>query len=359
MGANDMTQTDTAARAAEQAARGQARAAPAAGIPGLVLRPYAGEADIPEMVRIQNAEWAADGTSYRETVAEQAAWFGHSSDQFDAARDLTIAEVNGRMVGHARRDWVDTNDGLREYRSRGAVDPAWRQRGVGTALLRDGERLSGALASAHDTDRVRVLGIFAEERNAGANALAIRFGYAPVRWFFDMERAGLDASLPDLPPLPDGIDVRAVEPDHLLAFWRADVEAFRDHWGGGDDSEEAFRRYQDSPNFDPSLWVVAWAGSEIAAGVVNSIYPQENEATGRRRGWLDSVFTRRPWRRRGVASALIVRSLHVLAARGMEAAALGVDADNPTGALRLYEAFGFAVSERSTAYRKPLDGPST
>jgi len=335
-------------------------AAPAAEmIPGLVLRPYAGEADIGEIVRIQNAEWAADGTGYRETVAEMVAWFGHPSAQFDAARDVTIAEVDGRMVGHARRGWVDTNDGLREYRSGGAVDPAWRRRGIGTALLKDGERLSGALASAHDTDRPRVLGTFAEQRNAGANALALQFGYEPVRWFFDMERGALDTSLPDLPPLPDGIDVRPVEPEHLLPFWRADVEAFRDHWGGGDDSDEAFRRYQDSPDFDPSLWVVAWAGSEIAAGVVNTIYPAENEATRRRRGWLDSVFTRRPWRRRGVASALIARSLHTLAARGMDTAVLGVDADNPNGALHLYESFGFAVTDRSTAYRKPMDGPST
>jgi mycothiol synthase len=343
--------THAAARAAEPGA--------ASGIRDLFLRPYAGEADIPEMVRIQNAEWAADGVGYRETVEEMVAWFGHASEQFDPARDLSIAEVEGRMVGHARRDWVDTNDGLREYRSRGAVDPAWRRRGVGTALLRDGERRAGALAAAHDTTRPRVHAIFAEERSLGANALATRFGYEPVRWFFDMERPALDVTLPDLPPLPDGIEVRPLPPDELLAFWRADVEAFRDHWGGGDDSDEALRRHQDSPNFDPSLWVVAWAGSEIAAGVIITIYPQENEATGRRRGWLDSVFTRRPWRRRGLASALIARSLHVLAGRGMQTAALGVDADNPSGALHLYESFGFAVTERSTAYRKPMDGPST
>ncbi|MEO5987060.1 MAG: GNAT family N-acetyltransferase, partial [Candidatus Limnocylindria bacterium] len=115
-------------------------AAHAATIPGLVLRPYAGEADLPEMVRIQNAEWVADGLGYHETVAEQAAFHAHPSAQFDPARDVVVAEVDGRVVGHARCDWVDTSDGMREYRSRGAVDPAWRRRGVGGALLAECER---------------------------------------------------------------------------------------------------------------------------------------------------------------------------------------------------------------------------
>jgi len=338
--------TDTAARAAE--------------IEGLVLRAYAGEVDIPEMVRIQNAEWESDGLGYRETIGELLASFSHISDQFDPARDLTIAEVGGRMVGHARRDWVDTNDGLREYRSRGAVDPAWRRRGLGTALLSDGERQLSALASTHETDRPRVLGTFTEGRSPGAQALAEGTGYRQVRWFFDMERPGLQVELPVLPALPDGLEVRPVLTEQLLQIWRADIEAFRDHWGGGDESEQAFRRYQDAPDFDPSLWVVAWDGDEVAAAVVNTIYPAENEAIGRRRGWLDSVFTRRAWRKRGLASALIVRSLHVLAERGMETAMLGVDADNPSGALRLYESFGFAVTDRGQAWRKPMEeGPTT
>ncbi len=331
-------------------------AATAAEIPGLVLRPYVGEADIPDMVRIQNAEWEADGLAYRETADEYVAMAAHPSAQFDASRDTTIAEVDGRMVGHARRDWVDTNDGLREYRGRGAVDPAWRRRGIGRALLEAGERQARAMSAAHDVDRPRVLGTFAEDRNAGANALVRRLGYEQARWFFDMQRPRLDLELPDIAPLPPGITVRPVEAEHLRAIWQADTEAFHDHWGGHDESDAAFERMKADPNFDSTLWVVAWDDDEVVSACQNTIYAHENEATGRRVGWLDTVFTRRAWRKRGIAGALIARSLHVLAERGMDAALLGVDAENPSGALHLYESYGFAVADRASAWRKPMAG---
>jgi len=327
----------------------------AAGIPGLVLRSYAGESDLPEMVRIQNAEWAADGLGYRETVAEQAAYFAHPSAQFDPARDAIVAEVDGVMVGHARSDWVDATDGVREYRSRGAVDPAWRRRGIGGVLLAEGERKLRLLAAAHHTDRPRVFGTWAQERNVGANLLAERSGYRPARWFFDMERHGLDRDLPEIRPLPEGIEIRPVTADQLRTIWDADVEAFRDHWGGGDESDEALQRFLDAPDNDPSIWVVAWDADEVVSACINVIYAHENAETGRRRGWLESVFTRRAWRKRGVAGVLIDRSFHALAERGMDTAALGVDADNPSGALHLYESHGFAITERGTAWRKPME----
>ena len=110
-------------------------------------------------------------------------------------------------------------------------------------------------------------------------------------------------------------------------------------------------RWRESPEFDPSLFLVAWEGDEIAGGVLNAIYEAENQELGLNRAWLDSVFTRRPWRRRGLARNLIARSLHLLRERGLTGAALGVDADNPSGALGLYESVGFAVTERSTAFR--------
>lgn len=321
---------------------------------GFRLRPYAGEADIPAIVDVTNRALEHDAVPFRWSVPDAKARYSHPSEMFNAARDVTIAEVDGVPVAYGDRSWVDTTlEYFREYRCDGAVLPEWRRQGVGTTLLAENIRLQTELARTHDTDRPRILGSWTSDRMAGAHALLRKFGYEKVRWFFEMTRP-VNEPIPDV-PMPDGLEVRPVRPEMLRQIWDADVEAFQDHWGGFDSSDASFKRWQEDPSFDPSLWVIAYDGDEVAGGVVNGIDAEENAALGVKRGWLHSVFTRRPWRRRGLARALIARSLVAIRERGMDTGILGVDADNPTGALGLYEGIGFGVAERSTAWRKPLD----
>lgn len=328
-------------------------AATAAGIPGFVIRPYAGEADIPEIVRVTNADLAADGVRERASIGELTSQFRRSSDAFEPMRDILMAESERVVIGTVRIDWIDTADGKREFRSRGAVDPAWRRRGVGRSLLTAAVSLMRERLAESPTDRPVVIGMFVDEVQTARAALVRSEGYEPVRWFFEMERS-VEGELPAEPVLPDGIELRPASRDDAHRIWEADHEAFRDHWGGFDTSEGAFLRWVESAEFRPELFVVAWDGDEIAGAVLNAIYHDENVELGMRRGWLDSVFTRRPWRGRGLARALIVRSLRVIANQGLDTAALGVDVDNPSGALRLYESCGFAVRDRAAAWQRPL-----
>lgn len=323
-------------------------------ISNLAIRLYAGEADIPELVRLINAENEADSIAERETVAGMRAWLSNPSAQFDPSRDVALAELDGHPVGMASQDWVDTRDGeMRDFRLWGAVDPEYRRRGIGTALLADNERRARALWSSAPTGRRPVFGAFSADGRPAAKLLE-GAGYEVVRWFLDMVRPTLDDAASDV-PLPDGFELRPVTREQYPAIWKANREAFRDHWGGSDESEAAMRRFLEGPDADPSLWLIAWDGDEIAGGIINGIHPDENEALGIRRGWLDSVFTRRQWRRRGLARALIARSLVLLRDRGMTSAGLGVDADNPSGALGLYEEAGFEIDERFNAWRKPME----
>src|SRR4029078_5446059 len=85
-------------------------------VAGLRLRPYAGEADLADNARIENAEAAEDGLQRRFSIEELASFFARSSDSFDPARDVTIAELDGRVVGVGQREIVDTTDTRREYR---------------------------------------------------------------------------------------------------------------------------------------------------------------------------------------------------------------------------------------------------
>jgi ribosomal protein S18 acetylase RimI-like enzyme len=180
-------------------------------------------------------------------------------------------------------------------------------------------------------------------------------GYAVARYFFDMLRPSLDEV--DVPPMPDGIEIRPIGSDResIRQLWDADVEAFADHWGGFDASDAAFDRAFADPEADPSLYVVAWDGDEIAGAVTNAIYHEENARFGRKRGWLETVFVRRQWRRRGLGAAIVARALVRQREAGMTEAMLGVDAENPTGALGLYEGLGFEVAQRSSAYIRSLE----
>lgn len=319
----------------------------------LRIRRYAGPGDIGDLVRVANASFAAERVEEVWTVEGIGSWLGHASDQFDPARDVVVVELDGQIVAIGRVEWVDTRDGeYREYRVFGAVDPAFQRRGIGTALLAAMESHAGELASAHVHDRKPLLASFAPTGRPAEDLLR-GADYEPARWFFDLVRPTLDGIVET--PMPAGLEIRPVTPDQHEAIWRANREAFRDHWGGADESLEQLQRILGDPDTDPTLWLIAWDGDEIAGGVWNAIRAAENEAHGLRRGWLDSVFTRRPWRRRGLAGALIGRSLTLLRERGMTSAILGVDADNPTGALGLYESAGFVEHDRFVALRKPLE----
>jgi mycothiol synthase len=319
-------------------------------VQGLRLRPYAGEADLPGLVRVFNAESEADGLHHRTSLEDLTAALGHPSASFDAARDVTVAELDGRIVGSSHREAIDTTDGLREYRLNGEVDPAYRRRGIGRALLEEGKRRLREIAATDGSTLPRMFGSWSFEKQASATALLQSDGFTQARYFFDMVRANL-SDVPDV-PLPEGLELRPIDRSMAKQVWDADVEAFADHWGGFDGSDAHLQRWLENPATDLSMWVVAFDGDEVAGGIINSIDKTQNEALGLQRGWLNSVFTRRAWRRRGLATALIAESLRLHRDRGMTSAALGVDADNPSGALGLYEGLGFRVDGRAMAWRK-------
>ena len=321
-------------------------------IPGLRFRGYAGEDDLPGIARVVNAEREADGRQ-DPTSAERLALSYRYPTNFDPDLDIVLAEVEGVIVGYGFTDWADETDGSRGYRVAGYVDPAWRRRGIGGALLAANEHRALEVAQAHETDRPRHFTAWTWDTNEGAASLAMHTGYTAVRRFFEMVRADLREVA--LHPLPGGIDVRPATTEDARRVYGADIEAFRDHWGDNEGSEADFRQWTEDERFDPSLWVVAWDGDEVAGHVICEIDRIANERYGRRNGHIDSVAVRRPWRRQGLARALLSRALLLLRERGMSRASLEVDAENPNQALALYRDVGFDVQMSATAYRKPLE----
>ena len=111
-----------------------------------------------------------------------------------------------------------------------------------------------------------------------------------------------------------------------------------------------------APNFRATLSYVAVANGEVVSYALNGVYPEDFATRGRREGWIDTLGTRRAWRGRGLASALITRSMQAFAADDLDHAALGVDTANPTGAFGVYAALGFTEVTQSLSLAKDI-GP--
>jgi mycothiol synthase len=267
---------------------------------------------------------------------------------------MLIAEIDGQLVGEA--DGTATiRAGYPVHMLWGRVHPDWRRRGIGRALFRWNERR--ARERVVDEPQLggpsAVIGGFASEFEPGAEALFESEGYRAFRYAFTMIHRHLQDAEPIA--LPEGLEIRPVTQDQHRRIFDADDEAFHDHFEHRTATEADFVATFTQPDLDTSLWKIGWDGDQVAGGIMTTIWKEENEALGVKRGWLESVFTRRPWRRRGIGRALIAATLVELRERGIEEALLGVDAENPTGALALYEGLGFEVKVRTKRYRKPLE----
>jgi ribosomal protein S18 acetylase RimI-like enzyme len=250
--------------------------------------------------------------------------------------------------------WSKHEDGLRSYTTFGFMLGEWRRKGIGTAMLKYGEKRLREIAATHPQDGPRAFQIyFVDENEKGTLALLEKAGYTPIRYGFSMVR-DLSEPFPEA-PMPEGLEVRPVEKEHLRAIWEADMESFRDHWGFSAPTEERYLGWINQPDFNPSLFKVAWDGNQVAGAVQNFINAEENLEYNRKRGYTEGIFTRRPWRKRGLAKSLIVQSMKMFKEMGMTETALGVDAENPNGALRLYQSAGYREVKKGITWRKPME----
>ena len=253
-----------------------------------------------------------------------------------------VATPQGRIVGYGD---VEDREHVRLY-SFVHVHPEYWGRGIGTHLL----RLTEARARQHILQARSGIRISLNNWIGGVNEAARRLlqqeGYTQIRHSWRMEIELGEAPL--LPEWPEGITIRTFVPGQdEFAVYAADQEAFQDHWGHMPIDFELWEHWAlKREGFDPSLWFLAVAGDEIAG---LSLCKYEMDL-----GWVDTLAVLRPWRRKGLGMALLRHSFAEFYRRGTHKIGLGVDAQNLTGATRLYERAGMHVARQYDAYEKEL-----
>ena len=274
------------------------------------------------------------------------------SPGFDPAQDIRVVFApNGRMAGYIEV-WTTLKPPVHPWMW-GRVDPDYEDLGIGTWLLSWAEqRALRALPEVSDGLRFAPrVGTYREAQKP--KRLFEDLGYRYIRSSYHM-LIEMDAAMPAA-EFPQGITVRTYNAQmDAAAAYLAQIDSFRDHFGFVEEPFEAglkrFRHFWEQDGFDPTLLFLAVDGDEVAG--ICLCPPHSIDDAGM--GWVGTLGVRRPWRQRGIGLALLRHLFNEYYRRGKRKVGLGVDAQNLTGALRLYENAGMHVHQAFDQYEKEL-----
>ena len=271
------------------------------------------------------------GRPSRIGVVDITAWLSGP----DLPNDSWLFEEDGRLIAMG---WVEKHDDTGS--AVGIVHRERRGRGLGSELVERSEERLRAL----DVGRVHAVTLAPD---VAAEPLLTGRGYREVRRFWEMT-IELDDNPPTDPRLPEGFRIEPFSAGLARAFHAALEEAFADHWEYQPVSfEKWWERQIGKPDHDPSLWFLVRTGEDVAAATRN-----DPERSGG--GWIGAIGVRPAWRGRGLAKALLLHSFREFHQRGQRRVGLGVDAENTTGATKLYESVGMVVESEQVVWEKEL-----
>jgi mycothiol synthase len=277
---------------------------------------------------------ALESSLYGPTTFSQADLEDEWSD-LDLEQNTRVVRDGDRIVGYGA---VRERGEL--WRAEGYVHPDELGRGIGKLIATELEEDAARRGARRIQNSVF-------EADSAARRLLESLSYRDVRVFREL-RIELETP-PPAPEWPEGLLVVPFVPERdALAFHAAHQEAFADHWEYTPRDFESWSKFHlRSERFDPTLWCVVRAKDEIAAGTICT-----GDTYGG--GWVQALFTRRPWRKQGVGAALLGDSFGRFWERGEHSVGLGVDAASDTGAFRLYERAGMAPALGWVMYEKEL-----
>ena len=310
------------------------------------IRP-ATRGDLPEIVDLLNACDVAEVGEPDSTLEDlENDW---AMDGFDPSRDAWVAEGPGGLLGYA---YAGDQFRTGELEADLWVHPEHYEPELRGRLLGLAERRAAALAVERGYE-APTLDVYCVAASRAKRDLLRKHGYELKRTVYRMSM-DLGEYVPEAEAAeaPEGLEIRTFRPgvdEHVM--FETMHDAFVDHFRRSDEPFEAWKaRLLGHPNFLPELWWLAWddAAGEAAGGVI--AYDHGDL------GWIQGLGVRRPWRRRGLGTALLAHALTAFKARGQSRVDLSVDAEGATRPLRLYERAGLQASEAYELYSRRLDG---
>ncbi len=288
-------------------------------------------------------------TSARATVEETIRSYWESSS-IDLENNAWVVLTNdGTCV--ARVNLGFPQEKPEEMYASPRVHPNYRGLGIGTYLIRLAEQRARELMVTIPQKKRVTLNSWSEGVNEEARSLLVREGFSLLRTYVRME---LDMQeTPPAPRWPNGITVRTfVKGQDERPVFDASEESFQDHWGyTPEDFDEFVRSGISVATFDPALWFLAMADSDIAGFSLCLLNVGEQVNMG----FVDSLGVRRRWRKQGLGLALLHHSFGEFYKRGIRHVELSVDSENLTGATRLYERAGMHRAKKyDVRYEKVL-----
>lgn len=268
---------------------------------------------------------------------------------------ILVRTSNGSLIGY--EEMYDHSSHLSLISLGNQVLPEHRGRGIEDALLEWAASRAEAECVLAPAGAPVLWRIPCEVNDRASIALAEKHGFEPVRYYFGMS---IDLDDPPPPQWPDGIEIRSMQRGKdEETYYRVRWEAFQDHWGVSRSFEDGFARFlheiEQNPNFDPSLFWGAFEANRLVA-ICHCLPTYETETDT---GWICDLGVLRDWRGRGLGRALLLHAFTQFKKLGKRTAHLHVDAENPTGAVRLYESVGMKVIERIVTMGRRLTGPGS
>ncbi|KRA25669.1 hypothetical protein ASD65_15510 [Microbacterium sp. Root61] len=262
----------------------------------------------------------------------------------EVARDTLVAVVDDELVAWGWAMVHPVQDVELHGYLQGTVRPDWRRRGLGAQLMAWlYARVCEMFVETEATVPAAVF-LYVEEGNDGAVVLGERLGLRTERWFTAMHR---DLSEPIVvPAAAEGVELVAYTSERAEDARIARNDSFRDHWGSLESAPERWEQFVGGPFLRPDLSTLALVDGRIVAFCLASVNEEDWAALGASHTYIDLIGVVRDQRGRGLAPAVIARTLVAAKAAGLEQAVLDVDTASPTGAHTLYERLGFTATQR-------------